>query len=280
MTASQQTSGVREKYRVDLTREEAPPHVTYPYVIRGYTSGGDYRRCCRALFEWHAETMNAWTMIAAMAVSLSLLLSVLHTEQPSFEDALPFLALTASVVIHAPLSVGFHLFRGINLETYSVWRRLDQIFIFQVSVLVCFGTAYYVFPWWVVLVTTAVAASIAQWGTQEIREMSPHYRRNRQEMVYFIGSIVMCYWFPMAYQSGLDLIAGQVTTAVLYAVATMVALQLGGFVFANGIPEKYFPGVFDIIGSSHQLMHVAAVVAHSLEYGFVLEMYHRRIRDA
>lgn len=85
------------KYRINLTKEEAPQHCTYPYVLRyalsgpqagpaaadqpgtalpmdhthtapthttplcrGYRAGGDYKRCMQAAFEMHTETLNAW----------------------------------------------------------------------------------------------------------------------------------------------------------------------------------------------------------------------------
>lgn len=96
-------------------------------------------------------------------------------------------------------------------------------------------------------------------------------------MVIFIGSIVMVYWFPMGFQAVKELMHGHPTAATAYALATFAVLQLGGWTFAAGFPEKQFPGVFDLVGFSHQLMHVAVMVAHILEYLFVWNLYQRSL---
>jgi len=126
---------------------------SYPYVLRGYRTGGSYRRCLAALFEWHAETLNAWTMIAGACIAVGLLYHALnelaaadgpgsHSTHsmhsgsswwPRISDQVPFWLLAGSTVVHAPFSVGFHLFRGMGRDVYNLWRRLDQVFIFQVG---------------------------------------------------------------------------------------------------------------------------------------------------
>jgi hypothetical protein len=144
-----QHAAAAEPYRTDLTRDEAPSFATYPFVLRGYRSGGTYARCLQALFEWHAETLNSWTMIwgalAAVALLCLALRALAAAEQdgahgeggwwPGAPDCVPFWLLSASTVLHAPFSVGFHLLRGMRKDVYNLWRRLDQVFIFQVGAL-------------------------------------------------------------------------------------------------------------------------------------------------
>jgi adiponectin receptor len=220
--------------------------------------------------------MNAWTMIVGALLSAAFLAAAWARLQPTLAMGLPFLALTTSVWLHMPFSVGFHLFRGINPTVYNLWRRLDQVFIFQVSILLTFGLSYYVYSWRGIAVNTLAAALVAQTATADIWSLSPTFQRNRNHMVVFVGSIVLCYWFPMLYQAVTDLWSGQgATPAVWLAAATFTVLQLGGVMFAHGFPEKHFPGVFDIVGFSHQLMHVCAFLAHTLEYAFVVSMYLR-----
>jgi adiponectin receptor len=264
-----------QKYRVGLSKEQAPPYVTYPYVLGGYRTGGNYKRCLLSLFEWHAETLNAWTMIVGAIISACLLLWTWSSLELNAITALPFVALTTSVWLHMPFSVAFHLFRGIDPQVYNLWRRLDQVFIFQVSIMLTFGIAYHVFSWKGIAANTFAAIVVAQLATADVWNLSPTYQRNRNHMVIFVGSIVMCYWFPMMYQAVADLLAGHFSEVVALAGATFAVLQLGGVIFAAGFPEKYFPGTFDTIGFSHQLMHVCASLAHMLEYRFVYLMFKR-----
>lgn len=75
------------------------------------------------------------------------------------------------------------------------------------------------------------------------------------------------------YQAGKELAEGQPGPCTALAFATFAVLQLGGWIFAAGFPEKWFPNVFDYSFFSHPLMHVFAVIAHVLEYLFVWQLH-------
>lgn len=189
----------------------------------------------------------------------------------------PFAALTAAVLLHMPFSVAFHLFRCISPGVYNLWRRLDQIFIFIASILLALGLSWHVYGSAAgVAANTGAAAVVAVFAVREIAGLPAHYQRPRGKMVAFVGSIVAIYLAPMMLQAARDVAGGNLTPAAGLAAATFGVLQAGGWVFAAGWPEKAYPGVFDVVGFSHQLMHVAAVVAHLLEYAFVWEMHCRR----
>lgn len=358
---------------------------SYPYVLRGYRCGGTYARCAAALFEWHTETLNAWTMIWASCLSIFLLTRALSTLKaagsstttsgsywPGLPDQTAFWLLTTATVLHAPFSVCFHLFRGIRTDVYNLWRRLDQVFIFQVgrgrasrvsavscaacavnalhslhpnikvafvvgrrtctilfspkaasqlthpnqlptspsnyypkppprapqvSQLLALGIAWFVYEsYWGIALNTLAAFVVAQLGTRDIWAVCPDYQRNRTHMVAFVGCIVLCYWWPMGVQATRDclawlrpvLLGGGATAAaaaapswaaVGFSLGTFISLATGGAVFASGWPERALPGVFDIIGFSHQLMHVAAMAAHAFEFAFMLEMWARRRQE-
>jgi predicted membrane channel-forming protein YqfA (hemolysin III family) len=133
----------------------------------------------------------------------------------------------------------------------------------------------------------AAAALAAQLGTHDIWALSPDFQRNRAHMVLFVGCVSLCYWAPMGVQAWRDAAAWLAVPAAAapappalaaawYAAATLATLLGGGAVFAAGLPERLLPGVFDIVGFSHQQMHLAAIAAHALEYAFVMEMWSRR----
>ena len=312
-----------------------PTADSYPFVLTGYRCGGTYARCAAALFELHAETFNAWTMVWGSCLSLLLLWHALGAVaaadgaaggalqaagsappprfRPAASDAAPFWLMTAAVLLHAPWSVGFHLFRGISAAAYNLWRRLDQVFIFQVSQLLAAGIGWFVYEssagLALNLAATVVVAAVA---CRDIWGLSPDFQRNRVHMVAFIGAIVVCYWAPMGVQLWRDvggaalaalaaargaLAAGGGAAALVgaaaaafatappswaaaaYAAGTFAALAAGGAVFASGFPERWWPRRFDLF-FSHVIMHVFAALAHALEYGFVLEMWRRRRAEA
>lgn len=45
-------------------------------------------------------------------------------------DEVPIWLMTVSTLLHAPFSIGFHLFRGMRKDVYNLWRRLDQARLF------------------------------------------------------------------------------------------------------------------------------------------------------
>ncbi|GBF87483.1 hypothetical protein Rsub_00194 [Raphidocelis subcapitata] len=299
---------VAAPYRVGLSKAEAPAYVTYPFVTGGYRTGGTWARCLASAFEWHAETLNAWTMVAACALSIALLCGALlrsalagpwgaaASSAPSWRRALPdvapFFLLTAAVLLHAPFSIVFHLCRGMNPEVYNLLRRLDQVFIFQVSQLLAVGIGWFVYDSWIGMGANAAAAVlVAQAGSINIWALPPSVQRNRGYVVVFVGFIALCYWWPMGVQAARDAAvwlapagAGAAAlpppppAAAALAAATLATLLAGGLVFASGQPER---ALLRLRGKmfqpfSHQLMHVAAAAAHALEYAFVLEMWRRR----
>lgn len=71
----------------------------------------------------------------------------------------------------------------------------------------------------------------------------------------------------------------EVVWAVMVLDMLMGASYLSGaFLYATRVPERYFPGRFDIFFHSHQLFHVAVVVGAYFHYLGVLELL--RWRDA
>lgn len=257
-------------YRTGLAFHEAADYTLFPHILRGYRSGGTYWRCLRSLFELHTETMNAWTMIITSILSCVIFALTMLTDKNAV--LLPCMCMTLSVLLHLPFTVGFHLFRCMNPQVYNLWRRLDQMFIFIASIPLTVALAYFVFPWWGTALLATVTTGVAAVACMHLWSLEPSFRRNRHHMVLFIGSVVACYWLPMAVQATMELLEQDVGAPLFCSVGVVVSLGLGGLLFANAIPEKYWPGAFDIFFSSHQLMHVGVMAAHYFEWWFVLDM--------
>jgi hypothetical protein len=76
----------------------------------------------------------------------------------------------------------------------------------------------------------------------------------------------------MVYQAVVELRQWQPATGTACTLAALVMMQLSGWAYALGFPERYFPFVFDLIGSSHQLMHLGVIGVHIVDYRFVWDM--------
>lgn len=55
-------------------------------------------------------------------------------------------------------------------------------------------------------------------------------------------------------------------SADMFPYCLSVILQLGAVTYACRIPERWYPGKFDIMGHSHQLWHAAVVLAAWVHY--------------
>ena len=52
---------------------------------------------------------------------------------------------------------------------------------------------------------------------------------------------------------------------------------IGALLYINRFPEKYFPGIFDFYGASHQIFHIFVIIGVIFHYIASLEAYYYRI---
>ena len=99
-----------------------------------------------------------------------------------------------------------------------------------------------------------------------------------------IGFIVCIYLLPIIintiydynnYSSFLKFI---INSDYFYNIIIIISsLLFGAIIFILQIPEKYYPYTFDIIGNSHQIMHITVIIAHIAEYKFLELIYKQSI---
>lgn len=53
---------------------------------------------------------------------------------------------------------------------------------------------------------------------------------------------------------------------IRYWLLSYLTLGFGAFVYIKRIPEKYFPGLFDYLGQSHQILHVTVIIGVYYNY--------------
>jgi adiponectin receptor len=224
-----------------------------------------------SLFQYHTETVNAWTMILTTVASVCAT-AVISCLEP--DASFVFAVFTLSAVLHMPFSVGFHLFTPISISVFNLWRKMDVCAIFIVSILLTFSLAYYVLPWWGVLVNVGVAVAIAVaaviffWSTRDDEVLDPTMH------AAFVGLIVLCYTFPMVYATSSSMRRGRMTVATaIITVGVFLSLGISAYCYSTGFPQCRAPGRFDVWGHSHQVMHAGVTVAHFLEFAFIWISY-------
>jgi adiponectin receptor len=152
-----------------------------------------------------------------------------------------------------------------------VWR-FDYVGIAALIVASFVPAVYYAFlcePYlraFYLLTTVAFGAGVVAVSLPD-RFQVPEYRTLRAVVFSALG---MWGVFPVGHQLLLHRGAWAVRTA-FGLDALMGAIYLGGAaIYACRIPERWYPGRFDLVGHSHQLWHTAVVLAAYVHYRAVL----------
>ena len=58
-----------------------------------------------------------------------------------------------------------------------------------------------------------------------------------------------------------------------------ISYVFGGLMYTLRIPEKYFQGKFDIVGASHQILHIFVVIGFILHYLGCVDSYYYRVAN-
>jgi adiponectin receptor len=92
----------------------------------------------------------------------------------------------------------------------------------------------------------------------------PLFRQPRLELVRvaIFGAVVVATFIPIVHGFVKYAAAEHFKRVALPGVLGTLGFNvLGGVVYAAKVPERWWPGRFDMWGSSHQLMHIAILLA-------------------
>lgn len=189
--------------------------------------------------------------------------SWLALRSASMSDILAISVYYLAVVNCFTLSTSFHTFSNHSKSIHKFGNELDHLGV----VLVIYGSAvpatYFQFycdnfsrnAYWTLSTTFAVASAVF---TLQPRFRQPTYRRVRFYMYSLLG--LSCF-IPIVhgilktdYQTLDD------TMSVSHFFGLGIVQFTGAAIYAARIPERFFPETFDILGNSHQIMHVLVVI--------------------
>lgn len=265
-----------QELRTGLTIHQVPQWCRFPYLMTHYRLGGTIITCLLSAFSWHCETINVWTMVIINGYSLSSFIHVLWKHAPmDLTHALPFITLWLSALVHMPFSIGYHLFMCMSSDVSNTWRTLDLLFIYISAILLTFSLCYFNMPAWATTTwtLTATVVAIAMYKTCVLKKGRSI---DKSANAKFMSIIVSVYLSVMVRQSIIDMGEQKMwTTTASHTITVFVSLLLGAYIYAKCIPECWYPGTFDLVGRSHQLMHVLVFIAHIAENKFLYNCYLR-----
>lgn len=217
------------------------------YVIDGYRSPHkSLRWYLRSFFEWHNESVNAWTMAVGFFTFLYYILNAAKTRST-------FLFAGAMLVMFAT-STCFHIFWPSSARNYNLLLKLDHTMI-------CVCTGIYVFP----LAELALGSNFSPYwwlGTcVTLYHSKKIFTTHMPQENRILLCLKNCWYIPallvhtVAIKRGVEFIARCVIVGFLYCV--------GATAYSSKYPEKKYPGKFDYFGS-HEIMHACVVLAGTL----------------
>lgn len=240
------------------------------YILEGHPMPTySYKRSLRLWRCLHMETMNIWThLLGSMAfivVGFMLSYTASQSQDISFThgDLFAFRSFLISATICFGLSTGFHTLRSHSYNIHHLWGRIDILGICFLAFGAGTSMTYYAFycrafvqkVYWGLNVFSAIGAAFTLFDTGGGGNKMRTLRGGVfsllaiSAMLPIIQSVIEVGWTRASNEIG----AG-------WYLAEALSLLTGVFVFVCRIPERLSPGSFDILGHSHQLWHMFAVL--------------------
>lgn len=268
-----------------LRYEDLPlPWQCNPHIRRGYRFCESTVDCVRSVFGISNETINIWTH----AIGLFIVLSIAFYFYPSsrnFSNSTTADVLIAAVFFFAACkclvcSTMWHTMNSVAnktlLERFACVDYTGISLLIAASIMTTEYTAFYCEPVsrWIYMVSTlllGIGGSILPW----------HPTFNRPDMAWarvaFYSTLGATGFAPIAQ---LNLTRGADWAWEFYSpIAKSIAVYIiGALVYASKVPERWFPGVFDYCGTSHNLWHLA-VLGGILFHYFAMEEFFSQAFD-
>ncbi|KAL1837727.1 hypothetical protein VTJ49DRAFT_3443 [Mycothermus thermophilus] len=264
-----------------------------PSILRGYRpTSNSFRASLHSLLHVHNETVNIWThllgCLAFFGVGVRWL--VREVVAPRYEtatsgDAVAFGCFFAGATVCLGASAAFHTLSN-HSERVAKWgNKLDY------SGIVFLIVGSYVAPLWYgfyceagLLTLYLGLISLLGLGCLVVSWFDhfrmPEWRPYRTLMFVGLGaSGVIPILHTLTRSSFADL---HQRMGLGWVLLQGILYIIGAFIYAVRFPERKWPGVFDIWGSSHQIFHVFVIVAAATHlYGMIAAFdHHHGIRLA
>jgi len=249
-----------------ITYEDLPdPWRVNPHIVRGYRFSETWRECLHSTLRLSNETINIWSHFLGLVFMISLAFYI-YPHTPTYASSTPYDILIAGIFFFAACkcllcSTLWHTMSSISsqpvMERFACVDYTGISLLVATSIMTTEYTAFYCEPvsrWSYLILTAALGlcGTILPW----------HPTFNRADMA----------WARVAFYVGLGatgflpalqlaITRGPVWAALFYApIGKSVAVYLiGAVLYAMKVPERWCPGMFDYVGGSHNIWHLAVL---------------------
>lgn len=261
----QQAIGLAKQRRLLLYDDLPTPWRNNPHIKKGYRFTETKLECVRSMFNISNEFFNIWSH----AIGLVLVLAVAFYFYPSSANF--DLSTTSDVFVAAV----FFVMAGLTLVCSTIWHTMNAVadmnaismfacvdytgisLLIAASIMTTEYTAFYCDPVsrWTYMCLTAflgIGGVVLPW----------HPRFNGADMAW----ARVCFYVGLALTGFMPILQLYLTHGPDFVInfyspiSESILVYFGGaIVYASKIPERWFPGMFDYIGGSHNLWHAAVL---------------------
>lgn len=274
--------------------EETSKWHREPFIKSGYRQDySTFRQCIQSLFYINNQSFNVWSHIAAFLYFLVRFSLAFNKSKYSTLDLfnLPLLSSAIGTLTVYFASASAHLFNPMSEKAYKTCYFIDYAGISLYTFTSSQALFFYTRPrntGWMIFESPSLYLSIAcclsSIGTYLCCKTNV---TNNMLSTFLRVTAFLAGWLntTIPYMAGVTFCSchADVSCSAFSAcsslslgyyighLASMISL---GLIYSSRLPERLFPGIFDLFGSSHQFMHVLAALG--TEFAFKVVELHRK----
>jgi len=250
-----------------------PEYMQYQHIHHGYRMHLSWRESFMSLFKIHNETLNIWTALLSFIVFFVICMRMIfgNDESMTFWEKGSFVVYTVTAMYTFLGSLLYHWFQCVSQNTHECFLRMD---ISGIGILIMgsyYPPIYYAFQnapafgifYLVSISVMCILCSVMLFFPKFSQEQYRHFRVAVLSATALFGIIPLIHLFFL-HEGGLQ--------NPIFFCKVMAVLELylwyglAVFFYASKIPERFFPGLFDVVGCSHQFWHTFVFVATYIHY--------------
>jgi len=240
------------------------------------------KECFKSIFRVHTETGNIWTHLVGAVAFIAI--AVYFLTRPNVEvqaqEKLVFGTFFSGAIICLVCSTLFHIFYCHSPSVSKLFNKIDYCGISVLTMGSFVPWLYYAFycealPKVVYLILIGILGSACIVVSLWDKFSEPEFRIIRASM--FIGLGLSGVLPAMHYMATFGSYKAFNVGALGWLILMAVLYITGACLYAARIPERFFPGKFDIWFQSHQLFHVFVVAAAYVHYHGITKLASYRL---
>jgi len=252
-----------------------------PYIITNYRPPCySYYACIKSLLYIHNETGNIYTHLVGEVLFTIFYIVTAFQYIPSFKilESLEIAVISLSVIggfTCMYFSSHFHLFSAHSLKVNRNWLTCDFVGIISLIYTTGLPLSYYSFYCLNDFRVKYMAVSAIIGAISLISMFNPIFSKDEYRLIrsglFLILSLIEL--IPIGY--GLIKYESDIVfnyLSFVYVTVGSLLYCIGLVLYAKRIPEKYYPGLFDIWGHSHQIFHSLILIASIVFYIGIMKM--------